>query len=1340
MKDIRKYIKPIAAFFLINFLSQIIYPNVALALTAGPTSPEFSSFEPVDTSDMVNLATGDFTYSLPLLEIPGPEGGYPINLAYHAGVKPDQESGWVGLGWSLNPGAINRYVNGYADDVFAPESNEVFWEGGETNAFTVGAGYMGLGGSITVANDTYKGIGVGFGAGKSFGVDNNIGVGFSAGVNPYGGFSAGVSAGPSYQIGETALAAGARMGVRFSSGNSGNSVSALTSGGVSVINENKGDIPNDNAAVLGVSLSSSNFKPSFTVAGLSVANSNNHVSKTTVKSSGFNMVVPIVATGAYFNFGWNRTRYYLHQTEFTKQYGSLHSSSAQNMDESSMDAVVFTDIDASAKEKKENHIYELNSGAYPAFDTYAVTGQGIGGTVSPYFTNFGRTFRQNIDRDEEEGEEEHDIFFQTASGQQNYSSKPSFRFSNDFSNALTWSGGIQDANSLNNFVSSPVAKVGEERASISNLRNSNASTLGYSVTDDKITTSSDIKWYTNEDIENGEKSLMLHSLDHNSGASLGGVFYDVSKQIRGFRVTAKNGMVYHYSLPAYSYNEVSYVESFDEKNKKSFSKTVKTHPYAYTWLLTGITGPDFIDRGGVEGAPNGIIDEGDYGYYVKFDYGRWTKEYKWRGPERGFEEDKINDSHAYHYGVKELYYLDAISTRSHTALFVKSMKTDGKSVESLEDGGFGVIKDEAYNVVDASVASLKLDKVLLFDNKSLIEALRDDDETVLSFKNLRGISNEYSHDINGRVIHEGQNIIDVHDLTKLPKNIEELSLRSIIMNQDYSLGRGVDNSFDLDYEGLKDYSGMGFSGKLSLNSISTQGLGAKQIMPPIHFDYYGKSESCNIKAKDNWGFYKSDFAEANQNPYYSHRYQSNASIGKINSWNLSGITSSLGAKIEIEYESDTYEGSGYSHYAGIPLNSVELISFDEDLVKINLLTDDFTLFESVVDIDVSYFARELNDHNCNGQLFEYVGNNSESKGEIVSLDPAGKSLVVKSSSLVRALLNEDCSKGYVEAGYVYPYRRDLQTYGGGLRVKKLSLVSDRRTTSTNYDYSEGKTSSVPMDKRAYYTENNLVGLNLDELKKGLKGAAKEFESNLLGTAEVFSAFLPSAGVVYGKVKVTNSVATNLPDGGILNKNIEGYVEYNYQAFEKGMFKVTSEQSDEVQNVFSDGGAIVNELKSSKTWKIRDYSSEIGALKAVNTYGLNNRLLYTTYTSYISDKMNERGYRSYVEDNYNSQGIFDQMYYESRRSEKKKTIIGNELITAIQRLVATKLEKLPSIPLGQTTIDHRKGVRSSTRTIGFDYYSGDATHTVTTDVVGNQIMSEVIPAYRLYPEMLSLIHI
>src|SRR5690606_11966122 len=108
--------KALAVFVAINVLAQIAFPSVVFALTSGPSQPEVQSFEPVGTTEMVDLFTGNFTYNIPLFELPGPDGGYPFNLAYHSGIGMDQEASWVGLGWNLNPGTINRSMRGLPDD------------------------------------------------------------------------------------------------------------------------------------------------------------------------------------------------------------------------------------------------------------------------------------------------------------------------------------------------------------------------------------------------------------------------------------------------------------------------------------------------------------------------------------------------------------------------------------------------------------------------------------------------------------------------------------------------------------------------------------------------------------------------------------------------------------------------------------------------------------------------------------------------------------------------------------------------------------------------------------------------------------------------------------------------------------------------------------------------------------------------------------------------------------------------------------------------------------------------------------------------------------------------
>lgn len=81
-------------------------------LMGGPSSPEASSFKAVGSDNLVNLFSGDFSYSIPLLDV----GGYPVNLFYNGGVSMEQEASWVGLGWNINAGSVSRNMRGVPDD------------------------------------------------------------------------------------------------------------------------------------------------------------------------------------------------------------------------------------------------------------------------------------------------------------------------------------------------------------------------------------------------------------------------------------------------------------------------------------------------------------------------------------------------------------------------------------------------------------------------------------------------------------------------------------------------------------------------------------------------------------------------------------------------------------------------------------------------------------------------------------------------------------------------------------------------------------------------------------------------------------------------------------------------------------------------------------------------------------------------------------------------------------------------------------------------------------------------------------------------------------------------
>lgn len=132
-----KHTKCLAYSFLAIMLIQMIAPTTSYALTSGPTQPEVQGFTQYGTTDIVDPFTGSFSYNIPLLEIPGPDGGYPINLAYSSGISMDQEASWVGLGWNLNVGCINREMRGLPDDFDGePIKNKKFMKPN----ITIGAG------------------------------------------------------------------------------------------------------------------------------------------------------------------------------------------------------------------------------------------------------------------------------------------------------------------------------------------------------------------------------------------------------------------------------------------------------------------------------------------------------------------------------------------------------------------------------------------------------------------------------------------------------------------------------------------------------------------------------------------------------------------------------------------------------------------------------------------------------------------------------------------------------------------------------------------------------------------------------------------------------------------------------------------------------------------------------------------------------------------------------------------------------------------------------------------------------------------------------------------------
>ena len=82
------------------------------AVSGGPGQTEAVGTSVNMNSDLVNLFTGDLNYGLPLIDLEG----FPISLSYNANISMEEEASWVGLGWNLSLGSINRELRGLPDD------------------------------------------------------------------------------------------------------------------------------------------------------------------------------------------------------------------------------------------------------------------------------------------------------------------------------------------------------------------------------------------------------------------------------------------------------------------------------------------------------------------------------------------------------------------------------------------------------------------------------------------------------------------------------------------------------------------------------------------------------------------------------------------------------------------------------------------------------------------------------------------------------------------------------------------------------------------------------------------------------------------------------------------------------------------------------------------------------------------------------------------------------------------------------------------------------------------------------------------------------------------------
>jgi hypothetical protein len=1352
----------------------LLTPNLLNA--QGANAPEAASFEPVDATDMVNLVTGDLSYVLPLLNVPSPEGGYPIALSYHAGIAMDQEASWVGLGWSLNPGAINRAVNGYPDDWAEANVSEFFYDKGWTNnyySFSAGVTFKGtysIGLGLSWGSNQSLGgfVSAGIGLGKTAGVGGSIGtngIGINGSVN---GFSASLSTN------------GIGIGYSGNKGSSPNlgvglnySYNGGLSGNVSVTQKNGtfNNSPVPKSTGIGISFSSQgasvNAKVNGYGAGVNISTQSINAGDYTINKSTSGFFIP--AYIFYVGFSHTKINYSLFKYNNLYTSGMLYPVNANKLQyydapnnhlrSRRLEENHFMDTNI-IQPFKNNSLYEdlvidakkndRNNLILPNYDKYSVNAQGLTGTISPYTHN--ELNLSGRGRGDQNADNEYISYLNHDIAE--YSAVPSSGLTNGadikaidkkyftFSSAYTSFLRLKKSNLYNNGLFSATSDYLMKRYVTDDTfiyNNNGITNSGRKKEGHNIIT------YTNKEIRQGNISGFIDAKEYNNqnvqinlDRSNTNVFLDDG--IGAFKITALDGKTYHYSLPVYQFE--SFYKNFRNVNgngddvaseDENFFEIQKDTPYATHWLLTAITGPDYVDVNS-----NGNVDEGDYGYWVEFDYGKWSDAHIWKTPVEEIvdKDDATKKTYSYSWGRKQLYYLDAIKTRTHTALFVKKLRDDNKSKTITKRKlPFNYSSSLTFdsNTYSKKYSSNKLTNL----GSTTTNVTINHNQTFYPYQKREAFSGkkavlEYLDLKEGKSLALDKIVLLKNSLvSNLNKGIdsligEEVNYMSKCLYYDgvktttYYHVSGVDPSA---YNGAPYYNGETFTGssagqyltsgdlksyksQLAKNILDVKDIenlnlenNATQIIEFEH-DYSlannspntssGKLTLKNVNFKGKKGLqlvppYKFDYAypniSYNKNDIDDWGYHKNYPWA----WSLTKITTPTGGKINILLEADNYQ-----------VEAAHQKDYFSDLVSTLEPNGDTKItFNSIVANASQYFT-ENNYYRFTFDLTEgssYLINNQQIitnslYDELHEVVEVGSNyIIVKSLSGVNlsgfnsanptncsiSITNLSCRKNLKAYGS-YNGLPSNGIYGGGVRTKSITINDGiKNIATTEYVYQNGITSYAPTKEQ-----------------KGVPYVSE----------------LPSPMVMYSQVTMLNKDGQN---------NYLGKTEYEFETLQP--------RKEEVGYIFSLGDAFkVKEdqdsiLESGKVivnkFTIESKLGNLGRINSIISYNTLNQPLQISKNKYKKDLNSD-----------NEIGVTQ----ESHKSYKRlyKNSLETFYVSATSKISYPNALESTSVVNG--------GLEVTKHFDKHDFLTGQVLETRTFASDGTAFKTKLIPAYTKYSDM------
>ncbi len=874
-------------------------PSIPRQIPGGPDQPEVQSFTPVGISDMVDPFTGDFSYNIPLLDV----DGYPLNISYSAGVSMDQEASWVGLGWNLNPGVMNRTLRGLPDDFNGQDQLKKEMNQKANNTLNLKK-YMDF--ELFGFNSQSTGV--------------NVGRGFGINYNNYTGFNAQLDFGVSFPL----LNLGKNNSLTASLGFSGSSQSGASLE-PNLSFTNKTDRGIDHKISFGSPFNSRQGFESMSIQ----YNRTKEKSKTvkidenTTKTNTYNGTIKAAST---FNFGntsfspkVTMPMFNLGLTFSIKSGSDLSgadlsttlsgSFSSQWLAKKEINSPAYGYFNLSKGQGDKHAVIDFsrenegpftkNTPALPIpclnYDIFSASGQGVSGNYRAVRQNIGYVFDPTMNTNSVNGNfgAEFNIGSIVKTGVD-----ISLTYSNAHSEAWENIGNqpvselkygnddfyFREANELSvENDTNQLASIGGINA-VSYLPE-NHRKIGRTLNDSEnyVYNSPDYKKNAKDPrnqllyaLTNGElkKGFGLQPL-HPQAYALSTT--EVDHHIGQYTVLNEEGSRYVYGIAAYSHNQKSVSFSVGEKNNplnpidfsnglvqyqadfdnsiyntkgtENYFNAETTPAYAHSYLLSAVVNADYVDADTIKGP-----SKGDLGGYLTLDYSK-INNYKWRNPyvkdkasyDEGFNTDPNDDKGHYAAGEKELWYVSSIKSKNHIAVFYSSPRYDAPSM------------DENGNIENSGSSMVKLDSIALF-------SLPEYESNQANAIPLKVVHFEYNYSL----------------CPEYPLNQNSAT------------------------EG----------GKLTLIKVFfTYQKSNKGRFSPYIFDYSNNNPAFNSKSVDRWNNYKPQSGPVSGNvvtdqlrpsdyPYTG--LDKNLADYYANAWKLTSISLPSGGKIQVTYESDDY--------------------------------------------------------------------------------------------------------------------------------------------------------------------------------------------------------------------------------------------------------------------------------------------------------------------------------------------------------------------------------------------------------------------------------------------------